>query len=329
MRDDIKSSILDAMRILLRDRLGKAKTIVPGLHFSCEVLEQPHKFQDVYDLLADDESRKVLTWLIKYKFAYLILQSRDEAEILFPPRISRGEWHLMSQQVNQIPEHALEENIEIDVIENFLLDGYNLVGICGVEPGDVVLDLGAFNGNSSIVFARAAGPDGKVYAFEPNPTMQDVLARNLAKASCSNVEIVPRGAAEKSAVLKFKVQGAGSRIDPTGQVEVPVGRIDNFVVERGFTKVDFLKFDIEGFEMPALRGAASTIRTFRPKLAISVYHLHYDIHAVTLFIQDICPWYKFYLRHNAMHDGEIVLFCQPLDRVRTEHKIAALPLAPQ
>jgi FkbM family methyltransferase len=314
MHNEISASVWDALRILMRDRLGKETSVVPGLHFLCEVLEQPHKFQKVYDLLADDESRMILAWLIKYKIGTLLCQTKAEVETLFPPLISRYEWHCMGQRSKQIPETTLEQNLEIDVIENFLLDGYNLPGICGVEPGDIVLDLGAFNGNSSIVFSRSAGADGAIYAFEPNPTMQEVLSRNLAKTSCTNVEVVPRGVSEKTAVLKFKVAGAGSRIDPAGQVEVQVGRVDNFVVERGLSKVDFIKLDIEGYEMPALRGAASTIRTFRPKLAVSVYHLHYDIHAVTLFIRDVCPWYQFYLRHNAMHDGEVVLFCRPMER---------------
>jgi FkbM family methyltransferase len=314
MSDEIETSILDAMRILLRDRLNKEQVIVDGLHFFCEVLEQPHKFQEVYDLLSDDDSKRTLIWLIKFRVACLIRQSKKEASELFPPAISPAEWREMAQMVQLLPEKILEENLEVDLIENFLLDGYNLPGICGVEPNDIVLDLGAFNGNSSIAFSRPIGKEGKVYAFEPNPTMQEILARNLAAMNCNNVEIVPRGAGDKHDVLKFTVQGAASRFDPFGDVDVQVGRVDDFVVERGLSKVDFIKLDVEGHEMPALRGAASTIRTFRPKLAVSVYHLHYDLHAITLFIRDVCPWYKFYLRHNATHDGEVVLFCQPIRR---------------
>jgi FkbM family methyltransferase len=314
MQDQIGASVLDAMRLLLRDRLNKERVIVDGLHFFCEVLEQPHKFQEVYDLLADDESKRTLNWLIKYRVACLMLQSKEKAGELFPPAISPIRWYEMSKKAQSLPERALEENLDIDLIENFLLDGYNLPGICGVEPSDVVLDLGAFNGNSSIALSRPAGEEGKVYAFEPNPVMQEILARNLKKMNCVNVEIIPRGAGDAPNVLKFKIQGAASRFDPFGDVDVQIGRVDDFVVERGLSKVDFIKLDVEGFEMPALRGAASTIRTFRPKLAISVYHLHYDIHAVTLFIRDLCPWYSFYLRHNATHDGEIVLFCQPIQR---------------
>jgi FkbM family methyltransferase len=314
MRDEIGTAVFDAMRLLLRDRLNKEQVIVDGLHFFCEVLEQPHKFQEVYELLADEDSKNTLIWLIKFRIACFILQSKRAAGELFSPAISPVEWHNMSQKIKNLPEIILEENLDVDLIENFLLDGYNLVGICGVEPNDVVLDLGAFNGNSSIAFSRPVGAHGKIYAFEPNPIMQDILARNLEKMGCSNVEIVPRGAGDKPDALKFKVQGAASRFTPDGGVDVQVSKVDDFVVERSLGKVDFIKLDVEGHEMPALRGAASTIRTFRPKLAVSVYHLHYDIHAITLFIRDVCPWYKFYLRHNATHDGEIVLFCQPVRR---------------
>ncbi len=76
-----------------------------------------------------------------------------------------------------------------------------------------------------------------------------------------------------------------------------------------------LKFDIEGFELPALKGAAQTIQRFRPKLAISVYHLHYDITDIPLYVKGLCPWYKLFLRHNAPYDGEIVLFLRSSGRV--------------
>jgi FkbM family methyltransferase len=314
MQDQIGPTVLDAMRLLVRDRLNKEQIIVDGLHFFCEVLEQPHKFQEVYDLLADDESKRTLNWLIKYRVACFMLQSKEQAGVLFPPIISAIQWHEMSKAVKSLPEKILEENLEIDLIENFLLDGYNLPGICAVETNDVVLDLGAFNGNSSIALSRPAGEQGKVYAFEPNPVMQEILARNLKRMNCVNVEIIPRGAGDAPNVLKFTIQGAASRFDPFGDVDVQIGKVDDFVVERGLSKVDFIKLDVEGFEMPALRGATSTIRTFRPKLAISVYHLHYDVHAITLFVRDICPWYRFYLRHNAIIDGEVVLFCRPIHR---------------
>jgi hypothetical protein len=99
MQDKIGPSVLDAMRLLLRDRLNKEQVIVEGLHFYCEVLEQPHKFQEVYDIFADDESQRTLTWLIKYRVACFMLQSKEKARELFPPAISASQWRVQGRPV--------------------------------------------------------------------------------------------------------------------------------------------------------------------------------------------------------------------------------------
>jgi hypothetical protein len=62
----------------------------------------------------------------------------------------------------------------------------------------------------------------------------------------------------------------------------------------------FIKMDIEGSEMEALKGAASTIRTKKPRLAISVYHKPEDIITIPAFLQNLVPEYKFYLRHDCL-----------------------------
>jgi hypothetical protein len=94
-------------------------------------------------MLADDESQRTLTWLIKYRVACFMLQSKEKARELFPPAISASRWREMSRKTKNLPEKILEENLDIDRIENFLLDGYNLPGVCGIKTGDVILDIGA------------------------------------------------------------------------------------------------------------------------------------------------------------------------------------------
>ena len=58
---------------------------------------------------------------------------------------------------------------------------------------------------------------------------------------------------------------------------VPLTTIDKIVNELGLERVDFIKMDIEGAEVAALTGARETLRRFRPRLAIAVYHREGDL----------------------------------------------------
>ena len=63
--------------------------------------------------------------------------------------------------------------------------------------------------------------------------------------------------------------------------------------------VSFIKMDIEGAEMGALRGAAELIRSRRPDLAICTYHTISDLYEIPLYIHALVPEYRLYLRHHT------------------------------
>lgn len=291
-------------------RDGTSKKALFNL-FALEALSNTSRFDALFDLLVDNISKEVLSWAIKFRIAAFLTQSRDEAAMMVPSMITRHAHDKMLAEAKQLPEAVLEGNLDVDLIENYIMSGYNLPGLCAVLPSDNVFDFGAFNGNSSIVFSRLC-PLGKVYAFEPNPSARAMLARNLEKMNVSNVEVVPCGVSDKAGKIRFKQDGAASRFDPAGNIEVETVTIDGYMNKTKPESVDFLKFDIEGFEQNAIRGAATTIRTFRPKIAISLYHLYNDMTTLPFMIKEIGGWYEFYLRHNAITGGELVLFCVPI-----------------
>ena len=76
-------------------------------------------------------------------------------------------------------------------------------------------------------------------------------------------------------------------MDSDKQIETT--SIDDFVRRNGIARIDFIKMDIEGAELVALQGAAATIRTFKPKLAIAVYHRPTDITAIPAWIDEDGP----------------------------------------
>jgi hypothetical protein len=78
--------------------------------------------------------------------------------------------------------------------------------------------------------------------------------------------------------------------------EVTVEALDNIPD----IKPTLIKMDIEGSEMEALRGAASTIKNNMPKLAVCLYHKITDFWEIPLFLHEVAPEYKFYVRHHII-----------------------------
>lgn len=70
----------------------------------------------------------------------------------------------------------------------------------------------------------------------------------------------------------------------------------------------FIKMDIEGAELAALKGAKNTIKMYKPKLAICVYHNPLDIIEIPKLIKEIEPSYKLYLRHYSKFYSDTILY---------------------
>jgi len=68
--------------------------------------------------------------------------------------------------------------------------------------------------------------------------------------------------------------------------------------------------DIEGAELDALRGAEQTLRAFKPRLAISLYHNKTDLTEIPEYLNALDLGYEFYLDHFTIHNEETVLFAR-------------------
>jgi FkbM family methyltransferase len=132
-----------------------------------------------------------------------------------------------------------------------------------IKEGDCVVDAGAFIGDHTLAYLKAVGPRGKVIAFEPNPEAYQCLLHNCPEAEC-----VLAGLGDKEQKLYFAVDQnvAASHISCLGDREVNIVTLDSYKLNR----LDFLKLDVEGFEISALRGAKKTIDRFRPTMWIEV-----------------------------------------------------------
>ena len=87
--------------------------------------------------------------------------------------------------------------------------------------------------------------------------------------------------------------------------------IDEFVEQNKIPKIDFIKLDIEGAELNALKGGAKSIKKFRPKLAICLYHSYADYVDIPIFLHELLPNYEFYFDHFTLGRYESILFARP------------------
>lgn len=94
-------------------------------------------------------------------------------------------------------------------------------------------------------------------------------------------------------------------ISEDGDTAIQVTSIDRSLKGK---EVTFIKMDIEGSEMEALIGSGDTIKRYKPKLAICVYHRPGDIVDIPQKILELCPGYRLYLRHYSYVDTETVLY---------------------
>ena len=150
-----------------------------------------------------------------------------------------------------------------------------------LKPGAIVLDIGANIGSFTLLASKLVGEQGKVIAVEPVPSNVECLRLMCERNKLGNVEVVAAAVGESPGTLTLHIDphigGHSAKKEfTTRSVDVPVTTIDALVAERGLSRVDLIKMDVEGMEAEALKGAALTIRTLRPRLAVSAYHLERD-----------------------------------------------------
>lgn len=298
--------------------------------------ENPLVLLDTYQLLEDDYSRGVLL--------ELFFQRVIGPELVKISRNSKKYWQerslARSLQTNRLPAKRIKfmdlelPHFDLNEIGYDLNLFYAAIGIDftflkkqyeynGVKPaiaakaGDIVIDAGSCYGDTALYFSTKVGPTGRVIGFEFIPDNLEILRQNLElnPRHSSIVEIIERPIWESSEKVLYMVNnGPGSQVSErplgNGATEVRTLSIDDVVRDKKLPRVDFIKMDIEGAELSALKGAVGTLNRFKPTLAICVYHKPNDWIEIPLFINSLNLGYKMWLDHFAIFPEETVLFCK-------------------
>ena len=175
-----------------------------------------------------------------------------------------------------------------------------------IKEGDVVIDAGAFIGDHTIAYTKAVGTKGVVIAFEPNPTAFQCLVHNCPSVHAFNYGLSSEAG---SSFLQINDNVGASSLGKSGEA-VKLMRLDELNLDR----LDFIKLDVEGYEVEALKGGINLIDKFRPKMWIEVNSYALDKQgssAVDLLNAVIAMGYKFSAYPEQGGDQYDIL-CLPL-----------------
>jgi FkbM family methyltransferase len=149
-----------------------------------------------------------------------------------------------------------------------------------VAPGMTVLDVGAQSGFYSLLFSRLVGPEGHVVAFEPLPANFRLLEENLQLNGIGNVTVRREAVAERSGEMTLEFPHHEAML-----VAGPVLEEDNqgVMIVKGVSlddcslcsrrPVDFIKMDVEGAELQALKGARKLIDAWHPCMIVELHYM--------------------------------------------------------
>ena len=183
-------------------------------------------------------------------------------------------------------------------------------GFIKLSPDEVFYDIGGFDGDTSEAFIKHTDRKYKqIFFFEPDEI-------NLSKATgklknFTRIHYINKACWSKEDTLNFSSESGSSRLISDGNISVSTISVDSFLnTTSDALPPTFIKMDIEGAEKEALIGAAKTIKSVKPKLAISAYHKPQDVYELPKLIMKYGN-YMMRLSHYTPGMNETVLYAMP------------------
>jgi len=153
-----------------------------------------------------------------------------------------------------------------------------------LKQGMTCLDIGSNIGYYVCLESNSVGQNGKVIAIEPSPTNFKYLKKNVELQRISNVEIFNFACGNEAGEIDFFISDRSnwSRVASKDfidappdaivkTIKVPIKKIDSFIQEKSLTQLDYIRMDVEGYEVNILKGMQKTIEKFKPLLHIEIH----------------------------------------------------------
>lgn len=221
-----------------------------------------------------------------YREAYRLLEDEFSRQVY----LERMKKAFLLSDISQIVSYDGEEYFEEKVV---------------LKEDEVFIDCGGFDGDSALQFIEHCG--GKyqdIIIFEPEVSKKAIIEKNMGN---NRYHLYPLGVWSKSTKLYFNAMGTGSSYvsEVSGKNIIETVALDEMVYDRRPT---YIKMDIEGAEQEALKGCRKIIQTYKPKLAVCIYHKPDDLYTIPMMIKEMNPEYKLYVRQYANAWFDTVLY---------------------
>lgn len=236
-----------------------------------EIVEKLDKVERVYNLLSDEQSKEIFINLLMYRMTF----NRDYV----------------------LKCKCLETQYFIDEYKN-------------LSKEEIVVDCGAYTGDTMVDYFYNNQPPKKYYIFEPGKENINAIKETIKQLGVDTEFVISeKGLYNKSTSLWFVSDNSSSSYTSEQFVEnaeeIQVTSIDEDIKE----DVTFIKMDIEGFERFAIEGSKQHILSSYPKLAICIYHSVNDFLEIPLMIKTLFPEYNnFIIKHYKSSCTETVFY---------------------
>ena len=217
--------------------------------------------------LRDDQSRQVLDDILKFRLT--------------------GDYAFMSSYAFRPKDQYWEDFLELG-------------------SGEIFVDAGGYDGDTTEEFCRRYPDYEKVFLFEPSSINCEKARTRLR--GCRSIEFIQLGLSDSVGTLWFNPNaGSASSVSESGTCQINVTTLDQEIEG----KITFIKMDLEGWELRALEGSKRHIVEDHPKLAISVYHHSSDFWRIFEFVISLRQDYDVFLRHYTEGWSETIMFFVP------------------
>lgn len=273
----------------------------------------------ICSLYLTDIARKLEEYGVKEYFSAFFMMRKDLWKEIVTEIPDEGQLSLLkglladrrsADIVDKIVEKRRTRNIDYSDImtrEEYLLDD-----IFTFYNDEVYVDAGAFDGDTIIAFIKKVRNFKKIYCFEADKVNYEKMKLRLQLAQqvygedrirCFNVALC-----DYIGRVPFVSLGSeASKVDTVHQAWNNEN-VDCVTIDSVLKDASYIKMDIEGSELGALKGAKELIKRCKPKMAVCIYHRPEDLWQIPIYIHSLVPEYRMFIRHHGNIYYDTVLY---------------------